>query len=57
MAKTFEELCNADELCNYCRYPEERRSVNSYCSGCEGKSCDEAYVRYLEEFEEENGKD
>jgi len=52
--KTVEEL--EEELCNYCPIPEEGRGINNYGNGpvmCEGSHCNDAYERYLEEFEED----
>jgi hypothetical protein len=46
-----------EELCDYCRYPREARGVNNYGNGpvfcADSGLCDEAYERYLDEYEEE----
>lgn len=51
--KTFQELCDSEEICNYCYctdYGEHKfYSTPNGCWFCEGSWCDEAYEAYLEE--------
>lgn len=55
MLKTFEEMCDDMEICNYCSrtdYGEHKSYVTpSGFYSCEGSWCDEAYEAYLEENE------
>lgn len=42
-AKSFEELSNTREICEYCKYPSKGLFL------CEGRFCDEVYEEYLEQ--------
>ena len=49
--KTFEEMCNDETICNYCKatnYGECKSSItpNGYWA-CEGVWCEDAYECYL----------
>ena len=59
---SFDDMCDSKEaLCSYCRYTDygledyhgEMKLGPNGPYGCEGEWCNEAYERYLEEFEEE----
>lgn len=53
MIKTFDELCNEEEICNYCKqtnYGEHKECITPdgyWC--CEGSWCSDAYEIYLDE--------
>lgn len=52
MLKTFEEMCDDETICDYCRatdYGEHKSCVtpNGY-SCCEGRWCGDAYNDYLD---------
>lgn len=42
-AKSFEELCDTGEICEYCKYSSHGLYL------CEGKFCDETYEVYLDD--------
>lgn len=54
--KTFDELCDSMEICNYCSATDwgERKDYvtgsGTYVS-CEGRFCNQAYDAYLDENE------
>lgn len=54
MKLTKEQL--EEDLCNYCSIPKESRGIHLGPNGpygCDGCRCDDAYERYLEQYEEE----
>ncbi len=55
MLQTFEEMCDSEEICEYCSatdYGKHKSCVtpNGYWS-CEGSWCKDAYDDYLDENE------
>lgn len=55
MLQTFEELCDSEEICEYCSatdYGEHKscHTPNGYWM-CEGSWCEDAYDEYLDENE------
>lgn len=56
--KTCDEMKESERLCSYCPLPEELQGVHCYGGQpvmCEGSHCGEAYERYLEEVEANDG--
>lgn len=50
--QSSEEL--GDKLCDYCPLDSNARGVKAPPNvSCEGRHCEEAYERYLDEWEEE----
>lgn len=48
MLKTYEEMCDDESICDYCRAePGVFGTPNGYVS-CEGSWCKEAYDTYLD---------
>jgi len=55
MKKTFEEIRDSGDLCDFCPLPEEAKGVRCYGGEpvmCEGINCEEAYKTYLEDEDE-----
>jgi len=52
LLKPIEDM--QEELCEYCEFTRDGQSVNTnQFNLCEGRSCPQAYERYLKEYEEE----
>lgn len=60
MIRPFEEMCEDESLCEYCRCTNYGESPSSYLSpsgwqSCEGVGCEDAYETYLETVNEKEG--
>lgn len=55
MFKTFQEMCDDESICDYCRETDygEHKSCHTPngVSFCEGEWCDRAYESYLDDNE------